>query len=198
MKVFLKYILIFFTTQLIVQCEIRNKGQGDIEIVDLATAVKQQMKSSLQLSLLSEKQIEYIQLETPGEININEEFLRVYADSDIIVLIGFRQIYLFNRRSGGFIREIGQFGKGPNEYSATSHHSAYDYSRKSILVYQWDRNKFIEYNIKGKIIRKLNFSSPTVGEFNGQVNHLESNIYAAYYNNYKSNDGKRLGIIDTK
>ena len=69
------------------------------------------------LSFLAEE-IEYIPLETTKESLVKGNH-RVYVSAKYIYTIAFRQILQFDRRDGTFIRELGQYGQGPNEYTAT-------------------------------------------------------------------------------
>ena len=58
---------------------------------------------------------EYIPLETNDSCLIRNG-ATFYATDDYIVSIARRQIYLFDRRTGRFVREIGKAGEGPNDY----------------------------------------------------------------------------------
>jgi hypothetical protein len=69
------------------------------------------------LSLLAEN-IEYIPLETTKESLVNGNH-QVYVSAKYIYTIAFRQILQFDRRDGTFIKELGQYGQGPDEYIAT-------------------------------------------------------------------------------
>ncbi|KOF01948.1 hypothetical protein OB69_14515 [Roseivirga seohaensis subsp. aquiponti] len=69
------------------------------------------------LSLLADK-IEYIPLETTEGSYVKGNH-RVYVSAKYIYTKAFRQILQFDRRDGTFIKELGQYGQGPNEYIAT-------------------------------------------------------------------------------
>ncbi len=193
-----KISFLIFLTYLSVQCSSKNEDNTDVQVVDLAGAYKQQKQSSAGISFFSDSEIEYIQLRAPEEIIINEDFLRVYADKEFIILIGYKQMFLFDRKSGEFIREIGQFGKGPYEYRATLHNNTYDYSRKVLIARQWNRKIFIEYNVKGEVMANPSFTCPEIGFFMGQPNHFKDSIYVLYYSKMPENNHQRLKLIDTQ
>lgn len=166
-----------------------------IEIIEIASAFKQREQSKASINFFSVK-IEYIELNPPKEINVNESFLRVYVDKGHIILIGTGQMFVFDRKNGQFIREIGQIGRGPHDYLATLHDNAYDYSRKVIIAVQSNPKKYIEYNINGEVITNLNFSCPNVGGISSLVNYSKDSIYTAYCGNLSENKQQRLKLID--
>lgn len=69
------------------------------------------------LSSLAEK-IEYIPLETTDKSLVKGNH-QVYVSEKFIYTIAFRQILQFDRVSGEFIKEIGRYGSGPDQYLAT-------------------------------------------------------------------------------
>ena len=57
--------------------------------------------------------LEYIVLKSEKPVGGN---LRVYSSGNNLICIAKNQIFVFDRRTGIFIREIGSFGNGPGEY----------------------------------------------------------------------------------
>ena len=76
---------------------------------------------------------EYIPLETNDSCLIRNG-ATFYATDDYIVSIARRQIYLFDRRTGRFVREIGKAGEGPNDYLMVTRVLPVDNERKTIAA----------------------------------------------------------------
>jgi len=137
------------------------------------------------------EEIEYIPLETLRESVIGG-YLRVFATDEYIVAIAFRQNYLFDRKTGKFIREIGRFGDGPNEYLATRVITPFDEDKMTILCYK-NRNLELEYDLEGNIVRRIVNS---VG--GGDPVPLGENLFVVYKKNYLGNEPDKLVVFDEK
>ena len=114
--------------------------------VDLFAAYNS--KSQLLLSEFAER-VEYVVLET-GTHPIDKG-LKVYISGNYLVCIAFRQIYLFDRQSGKFIREISRYGRGPDEYQATLF---FDGKTQRVIVIEFGGNLY-EFNLDGRMTRKI-------------------------------------------
>ncbi|MCG8308372.1 MAG: 6-bladed beta-propeller, partial [Cytophagales bacterium] len=191
-----KVFLFALCSQLFINCVSNNNEIERIDLIELASAFKQKEDVHVDLSYLIEEEIEYVKLKTPDSLIINENYLQIYVDENDIILIGFRQIYLFERKGGNFIREISCFGKGPGEYSFTAHNNSYDYSRKLILAGQWDWKKYFEYNLDGQVISNLDFTCLHLGSFSDHIVHAIDDVYVAFYNNWPNNNQLRLNLVD--
>ena len=75
---------------------------------------------------------DYIVLETTDECLIGSNYT-IYSDDQYLLAIDRRQILLFDRDSGRFIRKIGNSGNGPDEYSRTYSKMPYDEEKKISL-----------------------------------------------------------------
>ncbi len=76
------------------------------------------------------------------------DFLHLVSDEDNIISIAFQQMYLFEKKSGKCIREIGIRDKSPNGYVSTLLYSKYDEKNKTIYARDWDKS-FCGYNLEG-------------------------------------------------
>ena len=110
-------------------------------------------KNDLTLSSFIEDDIEYIQLETNAYCPINKN-LRLFLNDSVIIAIAQKQVFLFERNTGKFIREIGHVGKDPHGYSETIYSKPYSEVKNTILTKGWLPNSFLEYDLSGKFISK--------------------------------------------
>lgn len=187
----IKYIYTLFIAQLLVSCHNKHYNQSIVKI-DLEQAHNQRNKVHLGLKFFITNSIEYIKLSIPSDVSINESFLRLYADGNNIILIGFRQIYVFDRMSGQLKREIGNVGRGPKEYENTLHYNAYDEKRKVITAGKRGGQSLIEYSINGDVVKEINFTRK-VGDV---VIHFHDDIYATYVQNRFGNNIPRIILLN--
>ncbi|MDZ7605121.1 MAG: 6-bladed beta-propeller [Cyclobacteriaceae bacterium] len=131
------------------------------------------------------KSVEYIPLETREDCLINRN-AEIYVDQRYIISIAFRQILVFDRENGKFIKEIGKFGQGPDEYAYTDKRS-YDERNGTVNVGGWDPNTFIHYDLNGKVqsITKSPF-------YLGPYHRLDSNSFVGFITNINGNEKKRF------
>ena len=94
------------------------------------------------------KHIEYVALDSKKPL---DEALVVYSNDNYLICMAFEQIYLFDRQSGAFIREIGTVGRGPGEYKNIIY---FDSETKRIIASIFGLN-FIEYDLDGKMTRTI-------------------------------------------
>lgn len=93
-----------------------NKGKGDLQEIDVVTAFKQPQELSL---LDLGKDMTYIPLETVDEslIKLNSSSIMKVTEDYIFIADSRRPILCFDRKTGKFLRRIGNIGQGPQEYS---------------------------------------------------------------------------------
>lgn len=119
--------------------------------IDLVEAYKQ--NTEVPLSLFA-KSIEYLPLESTDSALIGR-FPHFYLFDDYLISIAFRQVFLFDRKTGNFIKEIQGYGNGPDEYRYTRPHLHADEKRG--LVYVRDSRKVERgLNINGKTALRFN------------------------------------------
>jgi len=133
---------------LFIECsQIENPNTHTINV---SKALKSKQK--INLSTIS-KNIEYVQLETNNDFIVGNA-PRVFADDEFIIVVAYRQQYIFSRKTGAFIREIGNYGRNPEGYRNTRSNLVYDEVRKTIYASGWD-DGIIEYSVSGDVLNTI-------------------------------------------
>ncbi|TKG94932.1 6-bladed beta-propeller [Puteibacter caeruleilacunae] len=183
---YLTYSLLLFC--LAISCkEKQQTDQKPLGVIHVAKAFEE--KTTIPLSSVAED-VEYIQLETKKEC-VTGGYLRVFVDDDYIVAISFRKNYLFNRNTGKFIREIGHYGKDPGGYMATGSIIPYDEECKRIRSKGWHLKDYLNYNISGELIQKIN--APLYCQTIVSVN---DDVYAGFVKNMTGSDSIKIILFD--
>lgn len=93
-----------------------NKSRGNLQEIDVETAFKQPQELSL---LDLGKDVVYIPLETVDEslIKLNSTSIMKVTEDYIFIADSRQPILCFDRKTGKFLRRIGNIGQGPQEYS---------------------------------------------------------------------------------
>jgi len=186
----MKHIRHFFPIVFILMTSCSSQPPtGRITKIDIEQAFHK--NADIFLSDFAEK-IEYIPLETLRECVIGHT-LRVFATDDYIVAIAFRQNYLFDRKTGKFIREIGRFGNGPNEYMATNFVMPFDENRLTVQCLNPQYNETV-YDLEGNVNRTI--SRPE--EDSNRAVSLDENLFVTYKQNDTGNEPDKLLIFDEK
>lgn len=128
----------------------RNIPESGIQKINVYEAYNN--KQNIKLSNFS-KGVEYIRLETNSKFIVGEA-PRVFADDDFLVVISFRRQYVFDRKTGVFIREIGNYGRNPGGYAYTRFNLVYNESKRTVYAASWD-NGIIEYSLDGTVLSKI-------------------------------------------
>jgi len=136
------------------------------------------------------ERIEYSVLESSKPIDKN---LKVFSSGSYLICIAYRQIYVFDRQTGAFIREIGRYGNGPGEYTFTGEF----YSETQNVTAHKDKH-LLEYDLNGKLIRtilKPETENPRSGRLTGNT-FLDHNSIVYYNMNAFGEAKERLLISD--
>jgi len=143
-------------------------------------------------------EIEYIPLETLTG-SVTGSYLRVFATDSYLIAISFRYNQLFDRKTGKFIREIGRFGKGPNDFMATTVRVPFDENRLTIRSTNPQMNS-IEYDLEGKVVRTILYPSNYRINVNVMKDMipLEDKYFVTYINNNTGNEPDKLLVFDDK
>ena len=168
---------------LFASCKREQTGKP-VEEIDLYRAY--QAMSEVPVSDIA-SEIEYIRLETGENFMLNDPHLINVKDS-LILFIGFRKIYIFNRYSGKFLYEISRYGRGPDEYSSTS--NMYDEDEDLFFVNMGKKNGnyiTVGYNFKGEIVKTISKPSLRNSDDNelllGRFWPLNDSLYLGYIDN---------------
>lgn len=131
---------------------------------------------------------EYVQLETNNEFLAGSK-LKVYLNDQYLITVDQNQILLFDRKSGKFIRKIGQKGDGPEQYSRT--YAIMPYNDETKTVYAGRNKKRYEYSLDGKLksVRDLPGLISDVG-------NIDENTIAAHLPNYQGDEKGKIIILN--
>lgn len=191
--IIMKLIIVLFSILILfvgMSCDFHNP-QKEIKKIELIKAFNK--KQNIYLSTIAEK-IEYIQLESAENFIVGNA-TRAFADDDYLVVISFRQQYIFNRKTGEFIREIGNYGRDSNGYRNTKFNLAYNEKKKTLYAAAWD-NGIIEYSINGEVLNKI--AKPNSINAYRSFTSINDSIYISYVPNYSGKDSVKLVTVNQK
>lgn len=150
-------------------------------------------KNDLTLSSFVEDDIEYVQLETNAYCPISKN-LRLFLNDSVIIAIAQKQVFLFERNTGKFIREIGHVGKDPHGYSETIYSKPYFENKNTILTKGWLPNSFIEYDLSGKFIsKKTLFTTEAITS----ISNYKDGTTIGYVWNFDGKNKKKLMVFNS-
>jgi len=132
-------------------------AQNDCYEIDLTKAKQENIK----MSSVFDK-IEYIPLETTPDCLLKPRTRFYVTDKYIVAINVFDKTFLFDRKTGRFIHEIGREGQGPDEYKGFMlHFNPLD--EKNEIIYAYDVTQYKGYDLKTgrlKTIVKVPLSKP--------------------------------------
>ena len=131
--------------------------------------------------------LEYIVLESEQPIDRN---LIVYSSANYLICTAVRQIYVFDRHTGKFIREIGKYGNGPGEYSYPIY---FDSKTQHVIAFKGDH--LLEFDLNGKLIRTIVQPKSERGMMSGRI-LLDTDTVAYFIGNDRGNVKDRILIAD--
>jgi len=184
---------------LLISCKGKLNEVNDLTSIDVVSAFEN--KRDTYLSQFADS-VFYVQLESSEKSLINQP--RVELTEDFIIVRNWirgeaPQLLVFNRETGEFLRDIGQRGRGPNEYSSVRE-SFFNQTQESIYALGANDN-IMTYNLQGDVID--NFKIP--GQFSADIEgipysltsasfetHLDSNTFVSYVHNYTGNEKKKI------
>ncbi|MCG8476829.1 MAG: 6-bladed beta-propeller [Cytophagales bacterium] len=179
-------VLLFFVLSGCMFSKKNEKYADFIQEIDLVGALKKQ--SPLKLSAIAQS-VDYIPLETQNSHMINAS-LDVYENDDYLVISAFRQLYLFDRLSGKFVREIGHYGKDPGGYQRIAWQMPFQ-ETGTLFTETWEPSTLAEYSLEGEILRKITI--PVVG-----YTHFFSfkDKLIVYVQNIRGNEAHKLVVFN--
>jgi len=189
----LSLILILLTQTLFISQTIAQVKNDKVFTIPIKEAIDEN-KNDLTLSCFVEDDIEYIQLETNVYCPISKN-LRLFLNDSVIIAIAQKQVFLFERNTGKFIREIGHVGKDPQGYSETIYSKPYSELKNTILTKGWLPNSFIEYDLSGKFIsKKLLFTKEAVTS----ISNYKDGTDIGYVWNFDGKKKKKLIVFNSE
>jgi len=188
----LSLILIVLTHTLSISQTIAQVKNDEVITIPIKEAIDES-KNDLKLSSFVEDDIEYIQLETNAYCPINKN-LRLFLNDSVIIAIAQKQVFLFERNTGKFIREIGHVGKDPHGYSETFYSKPYFENKNTILTKGWLPNSFIEYDLTGKFIsKKTLFTLEAITS----ISNFNDGTTIGYVWNFDGKNKKKLMVFNS-
>jgi hypothetical protein len=155
------------------------------EIINLKQALDN--AKPINIADISDK-IQYIKIET-SDVCLTGTNLKVYTDAKNIVAVDRKQILLFDRLTGKFIRAIGKQGEGPDQYSRPL--SVMTFNAETQSVYAVRNKKRYEYSLAGKLT-----GTREVPELVGEYANLDANTLAAFLPNYQGTEKNKIVLVN--
>ena len=175
-----------------------SSNAQNITTIDLAQAKFGEIPAN---TIFDEIEIIPLELHEDGLLNANSTFY--FNDKYIIGLRTLRGAYLFDRKTGSFIREASSIGQGPDEYNGRFFtRSGFD--EKNNILFTSDNNA------RGKSWKGINIETNKIDlniKISLQNNHdedfsatapwlIKDNIYVSFCNNWTGKDKVRLIVFD--
>ncbi|GAB5527289.1 MAG: 6-bladed beta-propeller [Roseivirga sp.] len=137
--------------------------------------------------------IEYIQPEVSKQslIGRNAHF---YITADHLVSTARRQILLFDRESGSFLKEVGKYGQGPDEYRSTYPYLHFNETSKATYV-QNNSRKILGLDASGNTVTAFQLPMDDNTLVSSFV-QLAPDLFAGYHSNYDCNQDIKLVIFN--
>jgi len=185
-KLFLLFVVGFYFT---------GYSQSNKYIIDLDKVKEKEL-------IMSDffKSVEYIPLELTDSCLLPNDAITPYiTEKYIVVTVLLGRAFLFDRKTGTFLREISRKGGGPDDYSSYSLY--YDERDNRLLVNNNKSWKSIDIETNKNVTTIIKPSSKYAKEriHQGEINNpykLDDNTYAGYTNNVTGNYPHILAIFN--
>ena len=168
------------------ETEVEDGGIREIKIKENLSNTQ-----SINLSDIASS-ISYVVLETDEKCFVSPS-MSIYGSKESIVTIGFQVsnhvvCYVFDRKTGSFVRQISRAGQGPGEYTELINNY---WDEKNEQVCMWSHPNYIFYNLDGTI-------SHRTPKFKYLVNSFVAygDLYAGYSPNPIGNNTVRIAFYD--
>ena len=153
--IFMKNFKILFLFSLLCSnCIHQTKKVEDSNIKEIDINKNLSNTQEINLSAIASS-IEYCVLETDEKCLVTPA-MSVYCTEEYVVTIGGNQghagCYVFERKTGKFVRQISNYGRGPEEYTEIV--SFWDGVNEQICVF--GNNQFLFFNMDGTLSHKTN------------------------------------------
>lgn len=168
-----------------------NHTESASEFIDIEIAEAYTQNRTIELSKIIEDNIEYISLETKDDLILASPS-RVYLFKSKIIVFAPRQIFLFDRVTGKFIREIGSYEKGPGGYMATLFSFPFDPVSQIVYAHGW-RNSLVKYNLNGDYLGEV-----VLPEGSHEIGAINDTISVAFIRNFSGSEERRLTVFNSK
>ncbi len=136
------------------------KTESDEAIQTVKVAEALEAKQNVLLSEIVDGDIEYIPLETNEECLIGDN-PRFYSNKTEIIVFTKQKVFVFDRETGKYLREIGHYGKDPGGYQNTVYSFPYDEKNDLYYLGGWEQQVYFRYNSSGKLVDEITAYSNT-------------------------------------
>ncbi|TKG94064.1 6-bladed beta-propeller [Puteibacter caeruleilacunae] len=178
------FVIIGAVCMCLVGCNSGNQSDEVMKVLDVTTAIANK-HDVVDYDIF--KTIKYIPLETSKEHMVKSD-PKMFMTGKYVVSNAFRQIYLFDRFTGEFIREIGGYGRGPEEYRSTGRGVPFDANNEVIYAHRDDN--YLVYGINEETVSKMKYPRYYSG-----IAMLNDSTYASYRPNITGDEKQRVVIV---
>ncbi|MCG6189349.1 DUF4934 domain-containing protein [Maribellus maritimus] len=147
------HYFIFVLLIFLVGCSPKEKKQENVLYnVGISEAFGQDV--NVNISEIAEGKIEYVALDSDKKhlLAQNPDF---YLNGNEIIAFAQNQIYVFDRTSGKFLREIGHYGNDPGGYKKVVQTFPFDEGKKLVYTSGWDPKSYYRYSADGSFSDKV-------------------------------------------
>lgn len=177
-----------FICLILVACGTKDINQDSgTAVINIEQAFNK--KEQFNLSRIA-KTVDYIPLESKEECLIGAA-LRVFLSKDYVITIAAKQMFLFDRHTGKFVREIGHFGKDPGGYRYTLFVMPYDEQKEILYAAGGNIHSCNGYSFDNKLIKKIQ-APPNTDSFA----RLNDSLNVACIKNYTGEEEKKLVLFN--
>ncbi len=187
----MKYSIFFVLFLFVSSCKLQeDTNDGKKIVVDQSVSV-----SILQIEDIADR-VEYIPIETNQNYLLDESFMLYVTESYIVA-----GRYLFDRKTGHFVRIIAVPGEGPDEYT---NWPCYSFDEKENILYaNKGMSKWLGYDIttgkKVSEIKRPNMQNLHEWCYKDGIHNfhtIDSDKYISFVNNMKGRDSIRIVVFD--
>ncbi len=136
----------------------KTTPEDALQTVKIAEALE--AKQDIMLSEIIDGDIEYVPLETNENCLIADN-PRFYLNKNEIIVFTNQYVYIFDRKTGKFLQEIGHFGRDPGGYQSTVYSFPYDEKNDLYYLRGWEQQVYLRYNSSGKLVDEITAYSNT-------------------------------------
>lgn len=185
---FMKKILVLVLCTLTISCSFTgSQSSKDLIVVDVLGTFEKGTTFEAKDLFTS---IDYVVLESKDEclIGKNPHFFLV---DNYILSIADKQIFVFERKTGRFVREIGKWGQGPEEYDRTDFMSSVDENMQTISTFA-SKGKRI-YSIEGNVLDNIALPSMVY-----ETANLSTGENVGFIPNFSGKENNKLHLFDKR
>lgn len=184
----MKKIFVLVLCALITSCSFTgSQSPGDLTVVDVLGAFEKGTTFEAKDLFTS---IDYVVLESKDECLIGKD-PHFFLVDNYILSIADKQIFVFERKTGKFVREIGKWGQGPEEYDRTDFMGSVDEKMQTISTFA-NKGKRI-YSLEGNVLDNIALPSMVY-----ETANLPTGEYVGFVPNFSGKENNKLHLFDKR